>query len=88
MHPLLTTNLSELSDQALQEKIGELMQKMTYCGRYNNMQLYNQLRMVYQMYLNESYERATRKSEELDVIMREKKGLPKEDPPSKNLTLD
>jgi hypothetical protein len=88
MHPLINTNLQGISDKELQEKISMFMQKMVYCSKTNNMPMYNQLYMAYEMYMLESRERADRNQRTLEEAMREKKGLPKEEPTSKNITLD
>ena len=88
MHPLINVNLQEISDKELQEKIGLFMSKMAFCSRTGNMPLYNQINMVYQMYCLEARERADRNQRALIEALREKQGLPKEEPPGKNLTLD
>lgn len=88
MHPLINVNLQEISDKELQEKIGLFLSKLAFCGRSGNMPLYNQVNMVYQMYCMEARERADRNQRKLEEAMREKQGLPKEEPPSKNITLD
>lgn len=88
MHPLISTNLQEISDKELQEKLGMLLQKLQWSGRMNNMPLYNQVNMAYQMYVAESQERAIRNQKQMDEAFRKKAGLPIEEPPNKNLTLD
>jgi hypothetical protein len=80
--------MSKLSDAQLQEKIGLLMSRMHYAGSYGNMSLWNQLHLLYEQYQYEVQERYRINQEKLLEKVREKKGLPPQEPPEKNLTLD
>lgn len=88
MHPLLTVDLKKLTDADLQEKVGLLMSRMHYAGAYGNISLYNQLHLIYEQYQYEIQERYRVNQEKLMEKVREKKGLPPQEPPEKNLTLD
>jgi hypothetical protein len=80
--------MSKLTDAQLQEKIGLLMSRMHYAGAYGNMNLWNQLHLLYEQYQYEVQERYRINQEKLMEKVREKKGLEPKEPPSKNLTLD
>lgn len=88
MHPLHTVDFKKMTDADLQEKIGLLMQRMNYAGAHANMPLWNQLHLLYEQYQYEIMERNRLNDERLIGKMREKKGLPAQELPAKNLTRD
>jgi hypothetical protein len=88
MHPLHTLDLKKLTDAELQEKIGLLMQRMQYAGANAHAPLWNQLHLLYEQYQYEVHERYRINQEKLLEKMRERKGLPPQEPPATDLTLD
>lgn len=88
MHPLHQVDFSTMTDQTLQAKLGEIMAKMNMAGAYNNAPLYNQLFLLYEQYKYESMERIRINQDKMMEKVREKQGLPGQEPPGKNLTLD
>ena len=64
MHPL-APNLTDLTDDALQEKTFEIQQKLRYAYNMNNGMLIHQLQMLLQSYSNELQIRQAKQMQEL-----------------------